>query len=353
MKGFLEKENLLPRVICVILACCLWLYVMGEQNPIVERSFVVNLEQHNLAAGMMVFNAPGKVNVRVRAARGVLGEVDAHNVKAYINLENMKVGQHTVTVNANFPQGEVVEISPKVANIFLDVTKEKLVPVTPRIVGIPAQDLTLGKRSVTPSEVKIKGPAHRVDTVDKVIAPLDVTERKDDFSAQVNAVAVSSDGVEMPDIVIEPALVSVEAKMVKQMVTVDVPIQAKTTGSLASNLQLVATETVPKTVQVTASPSLLEHNQVFSTLPIDISKMTGSNVVQIPLSLPAGVISDVRYVEVRFSIVPKTTQGGETKPEGSSPGGTSGGGNEGGSGGTNGGSGSGGGSGNGAAANPG
>lgn len=330
MKGFVAKENLLPRIICVILACCLWLYVMGEQNPIVERSFVVNLEQHNLAAGMMVFNAPAKVNVKVRAARGVLGEVDSHNVKAYINLENMKVGQHTVTILANFPQGEVVEISPKVANVFLDVTKEKLVPVTPRIVGIPAQDLTLGKRSVTPSEVKIKGPAHRVDAVDKVIAPLDVTERKDDFSAQVNAIAVSSDGVEMPDIVIEPALVSVEAKMVKQMVTVDVPIHAKTSGSLPGNLQLIATETMPKTVQVTASPSLLEHNQVFNTLPIDISKMTGSNAVQVPLSLPAGVISDVRYVEVRFSIVPKSTSGGEGKNEGGnsngSPGGSSGGG---------------------------
>ena len=33
-----RKENLFARIICLLVACGLWVYVMTDQNPIVERS---------------------------------------------------------------------------------------------------------------------------------------------------------------------------------------------------------------------------------------------------------------------------------------------------------------------------
>ena len=37
MKQFFERENLIPRIVTLIVACGLWLYVMSEQNPVIER----------------------------------------------------------------------------------------------------------------------------------------------------------------------------------------------------------------------------------------------------------------------------------------------------------------------------
>ena len=41
MKQFFERENLIPRIVTLFVACGLWLYVMSEQNPVIERDFVV------------------------------------------------------------------------------------------------------------------------------------------------------------------------------------------------------------------------------------------------------------------------------------------------------------------------
>ena len=64
-----RKENILARIICLLIACAMWVYVMTDQNPIVERSVEVHLQQNNLPNNMMVFNAPEKILVRVRGSR--------------------------------------------------------------------------------------------------------------------------------------------------------------------------------------------------------------------------------------------------------------------------------------------
>jgi YbbR domain-containing protein len=302
MKSYFEDNNWLPRIICVVLACCLWIYVMNEQNPVTERTFVVNLETRGLQSGMMVFNAPSKVNVKVRSNRAILGDLNPEAISAYLNLENMKVGQHAVTVACDFPKGEVLEISPKVVNLYIDTGKEKSFKVTTRVVGIPNSDLTVGRRVVTPTEVRVKGAAHRVDTVEGVIAPLDITERKDDFTAHVNLVAVGADGIEMPDLTIEPAVAAVEAKMVHQLITTDLSVNANLTGSLPSNLKLAKVEIVPSQIKVTAAPSLLEKINALSTAPIDLSKVNTNVNVKVPLELQEGMVVDVPAVEVRLTL---------------------------------------------------
>lgn len=53
MGNFFDRENMLARVIAFLIACALWMYVMNEQNPLVERNYVVNLELRNVPEGMI------------------------------------------------------------------------------------------------------------------------------------------------------------------------------------------------------------------------------------------------------------------------------------------------------------
>ena len=43
-----NRDKWFARFMCVLIACCLWLYVMSEQNPIVEKEFAVPLASRNL-----------------------------------------------------------------------------------------------------------------------------------------------------------------------------------------------------------------------------------------------------------------------------------------------------------------
>ena len=46
-EDLIRKENLLARIICLLVACGLWVYVMTDQNPIVARKVEVRQQQLN------------------------------------------------------------------------------------------------------------------------------------------------------------------------------------------------------------------------------------------------------------------------------------------------------------------
>ena len=302
MKKVRDSNNLITRVACVVLAFCLWLYVMGEQNPIVERNYVVGLEQRNLANNMLVFNAPERVTVKVRGNRLMLSDLNPSNIRASINMDGLKAGQHTLGIVATFPNGEVVDVSPRTVHLYLDTEKEKTLPVEARVVGIPAQDLTLGRREVTPRYAKVTGPSHRIDAVTKIVAPVDVTDRAQDFTAHVNLVAMDASNVEMTEVTVEPALAAVEAKVVKQMVSMDMPVQANLTGTLKPGLHLSSVVVSPATLKVTGPASVLERQGRMETEPIDLGTVQQSVTQQMALKVPDEVLAEHRVVEVRLTV---------------------------------------------------
>ena len=181
-----RKENIFARIICLLIACAMWVYVMTDQNPIVERSVEVHLQQNNLPNNMMVFNAPEKILVRVRGSRTqVMADNLDKQISASINLKNITEGQQSLPITVTYAGGEVVTVTPKEVSIYVDTVSEKKVPVTTRIVGAVSSDMTIGTSVITPPEVTLRGATHRIDKVNKVVAPIDVTDHTGSFEADV------------------------------------------------------------------------------------------------------------------------------------------------------------------------
>ena len=195
-----ERDIWIARIACVVLACCLWQYVMSEQNPIMERDFIVGLSQRNLTEGMLVLN-------------------------------KLTVGTHTVVVSASFAKGEVVEVSPRTVSLFIDVSKEKIVPAVVKTLGKPATDVAVAKQVLIPSEVKIRGAATRLDVVDKIVVPVDVGGRSEDFATASKALVVGKDGLDMQDITVEPSQITVRTTMTHQVKTAELPVKATYSGA--------------------------------------------------------------------------------------------------------------------------
>ncbi len=302
IQRFIRKENLIARIMSLVIACGLWVYVTTDQNPIVERNIEVRLQQANLPENMMVFNAPEKVVVRVRGTRTNLGDGIENQIDASINLKAVTEGQQTLPVTVSVTNAEVVNVSPREVSIYVDTVSEKSVPVITRIVGAVSADMTIGSSTITPSEVTIRGATHRIDKVNKVVAPIDVTDHTGNFSTESDLVAVSDDGYDIPNMKIVPERVMVQATMVSQMLTTDIPVKLVMTGDLPQGVTVSKTEVIPETVSITASPSLLKELKEIQTKPLDISKVDGSMVLAAELDIPDKVIPHARSVQVRISV---------------------------------------------------
>lgn len=298
----MKKENILARIISILIACGLWIYVMTDQNPIIERSVEVELKQANLPENMVVFNAPDRITVKVRGSRSLITDDSEKLISASIDLKNVTEGQQELPVKVSFSHGDIISVSPEEVSVYVDTVSEKTVAVHPRVVGVFSDDLTLGSSKITPSEVTVRGATHRLKNINKVVAPVDVTDQKDNFQTVSDLVAVNDNGYDIPNMKIMPASVTVEATMVRQMITVDVPVKVIMKGNLPDGVNVSKVEVVPKQVRITAPPSVLKDLTEVKTKPVDVSLLTGSITMAAELDLPEKVIPETSSVQVIFSV---------------------------------------------------
>ena len=301
-EDLIRKENLPARIICLLVACGLWVYVMTDQNPIMERNVEVRLQQMNLPNHMMAFNVPDKVVVKVRGTRTKVSDNLENKIVATLNMKTATEGQQTIPVKVSFPNGDVVQVIPSEASVYVDTVSEKKVPVVTRIVGAISNDMTIGHSTITPPQVTLRGATHRIDKVNKVVAPIDVTDHQGDFQSESELVAVSDDGYDIPNMKIIPERVMVQATMVSQMLSVDIPVKLVMSGELPKGIIVTKSEVLPDKVRITAPPSMLKELKAINTKPVDVSKLEGSMVVAAELDLPEKVIPELRTVQIRLSV---------------------------------------------------
>ena len=301
-EDLIRKENLPARIICLLVACGLWVYVMTDQNPIMERNVEVRLQQMNLPNHMMAFNVPDKVVVKVRGTRTKVSDNLENKIVATLNMKTATEGQQTIPVKVSFANGDVVQVIPSEVSVYVDTVSEKKVPVVTRIVGAISNDMTIGHSVITPAQVTLRGATHRIDKVNKVVAPIDVTDHQGDFQTESELVAVSEDGYDIPNMKIIPERVMVQATMVSQMLSVDIPVKLVMSGELPKGIIVTKSEVLPDKVRITAPPSMLKELKANNTKPVDVSKLEGSMVVAAELDLPEKVIPELRTVQIRLSV---------------------------------------------------
>ena len=85
MNYFLGR-NLLPKLLAVLVALIVWIFVMNEQNPPVEGTFQVALSSRNLTEKMVVMETPETVRVKVRGLRNAIAGAAGRNFKATVDL---------------------------------------------------------------------------------------------------------------------------------------------------------------------------------------------------------------------------------------------------------------------------
>ena len=303
-----NRDKWFARFMCILIACCLWLYVMSEQNPIVEKEYAIPLVSRNLTEGMIVFNVPEKVSVRVRGTRTALANMPLSDIFAFVNLSKLSVGTHTVLVNARFARGDVVQVTPPAVNLFIDVKKDKIVPVTAEIIGSPNKDFAVDSHLLTPSEVKVEGAATRLEALDKIFVPVDVGGRSEEFTVTQKPLAVAKDGMDMQDVTIDPAEIIVRTKMKKIIQTVTIPVKVSYKGELAGGLKLTSATVNPFKVTVSGPPSVTDNLKELNLEPVDLGKITENATVPVKLILPDGVTAARQTVDVDLTVEGSTEE---------------------------------------------
>ena len=145
---FAKHEWWLPKIFCLIAACALWVYVMNEQNPMVENTYTVPVEVRNLDRSLVATNVPLKVKAKIRMPRSDMVYMRSDNIKAYVDLSGLTDGDFPNTkIHISVPGDEsVISVTPEYFDLNIDTYAVKTLPAVIEVFGTPDANFSVESR---------------------------------------------------------------------------------------------------------------------------------------------------------------------------------------------------------------
>lgn len=182
----LLTENWTLKIISLIFALLLWMFIMGERR--LEVGYRVPLELQNIPKSLMVANeVPSMVDVRVSGPRTLQMKVSPNDISIIVDLTDLQPGLTTfkrLEERLNLPSGlRVTRLSPSFIDLKLERVKQKLVPIKIAFTGEPLAGFEVSDSKVVPDEVLIEGAETELKSVSEVTTEkVDLTGVNEGFS---------------------------------------------------------------------------------------------------------------------------------------------------------------------------
>ena len=305
----LIQRNLPAKIIALVVAVVLWLFVMNEQNPQIEGSFTVAVDLVNAPEGYKITQAEKNVKLKVRGARSVFVSAEPEGFKAYADLTGLESGEHKVKVNAVLPQGfEMVDAQPESVSVRLDKIVRRSVRIDLIVTGAAASGYTVGKLSQTANTTVIEGPELRVAEVDRVIGYVGLSGNREDFTLQVPLTPINSDGKAVEDVELLARTVEVSVQLARGLTRKIVSVRPVLDETLPEGFSLGEVQVEPTKIEIAGDAGVISKLTSISTEKIVISDMKGSGKKVAHLAIPEGVAIPNREVTVTVELKPKAQE---------------------------------------------
>jgi YbbR domain-containing protein len=287
------KNNVVYKLLALLLAVLLWFYVTNQQNPIKDLAFSVPIEIKKIPDKLVVAEQTSSVTVRVSGRKQSLDKFSSKDIHAYLNLQYAKTGANKINVEVVVPKEiQVVGVSPPVGDVNLTKIFSKQVFVQLKIANQPPEGFNILAKSVTPDAVLVSGPQNILYRLSKAEIEVDLTNQKTNFVGTLPVRLYDEKGIDVSDwLKVKPdvsqAFVAISPSMPRKQVTIK-PIY---TGKLLGGSKIVRTVIEPAMVTVTGSETALNGFYVAETEAIDLRDQKATFTADVSLNLPQGVLA--------------------------------------------------------------
>lgn len=280
----------LPKLLCLVAACALWVYVMNEQNPQVENTYTVPVETRNLDRSLVATNVPSTVKVKVRMARSDMIYMRSDNIKAYVDLSDMTDGDYPNTpILVSVPGDEsVVSVSPKTFDLNIDTYAVKTLPANVQIFGTPETNFSVESNKATPDTITIAGSSTMVAKADRAVVSVNIAGKEKSFAEFDSVNILDADGNTVTGLDIMPSQVKVTVKMKEETKLGNLPIKIETKGEPAKGYKVGKITVTPPVATLTAPISFFAANRTLDLDPIDVTGASSDIHQVVNVNVPSG-----------------------------------------------------------------
>lgn len=297
-------KNIFYKILSLLLAILLYFYVLGERNPILERTWTVNIETRYLASGIYITNTLPKIEIKFRGPKQIILGVTSPQIKAYIDLKGKKQGTHILKIKVVAPQEvELITLSPEKVKVDLDIMVRKEFTIEINKIGTLPPEHLLDKAEISPSTCKVEGYENVVRRIRHIIATVDVSTLTSDLKKEVYLRAIDAEGVIISEVELKPPTVWVWLK-ISPLFKKEVMVEVYLTGKPATGYKIEKIEIDPNIVLAKGPKNKIDSLFVARTVPVNVEGLTQNLEISVALfSLYESVTFDRKQVDVKIKIV--------------------------------------------------
>ncbi|MBQ6006620.1 MAG: hypothetical protein IJL14_10290 [Selenomonadaceae bacterium] len=300
----LFSRNFLKKLIALIAAFCMWVFVMADQDPEIEGSYTVPVTISNAPYEFIALYDDKTVTVDARAPRSNFIKYDANAFRVYANLEGLAEGEHQISPQVIMPQGfELVETQPSIIKVKLDPMQEQQMPIELVTAGAVAQDAAVKDIQKSMEFVTVVGPKSFVEQAAKVVGTLNLNGNTSSFEQQIPMKAIDAKGNVVSRVRVVPSVITVAIDIESGVKRRIVPIVPELSAVDGWELTKITVE--PAQMEITGSEPVINSIVTLRTVPFTVQ--TGQRVFKATLRLevPDGVTVKSNEVTVSAEVVRK------------------------------------------------
>jgi YbbR domain-containing protein len=209
------RRNFGLKALAVFLAILGWAYFRFASNPMFTARFdqqiSVPITAVNLPTGYIA-RFPDKAAVVTIVPERGQPPVRSDEIKAVLDLSNRTAGVYNVPVQlVDATNVAVQSLSPASVTLTVEKIDQKTFPVA-MYYGMQG-NVVVSHFTVTPASVTVRGPDSELSQVATVRINMPLNSSGASFDEMIRPVAINSNGDEIPDVVVAPNLVRVQAKL--------------------------------------------------------------------------------------------------------------------------------------------
>lgn len=297
-------HNLTVKMVALVAAAVLWVFVMNDQNPPTESGFSVPVVMLNPPAEARVTQSAEDVRIKLRAPRSVLADTNANEIKAFVDLAGLEAGTHPLHVQTVIPQGvELVSVAPETVTFTIDPIIQRRMPIRLVRSGVAPKGMTVAGIEPDTRMVTVVGPQSAVGVVSEVVGTVAVpSTATDDADVDVSLSPVDEDGDDIEMVRVVPKEITAHVSFARSLSRKVVDVKPAIEGAVPSGYALSDIRVEPSRVELAGVSSALDAVATLSTEPIPVAGLTETTERTVSLALPLGVTVTNKMVTVRLVI---------------------------------------------------
>ena len=234
------KNNTKIKLISLLSALVLWLYVMTVEDPVETRTFSdIPVTITNMSVleerGLTIYPKEELLaDISIRANLSSLRPINRDNIYIYGRLDDPKEGKNVVYLQANLPERvNKYDIKPNVITLDLEKVVNEKRSISVDVEGEPK--INIDNIETNKKTVDVSGPRTLVNKVTSIKATLDASDKYKDFSTKLKLVPVDANGDEVKGVKLDDNFVVATVKFLQEKV---VPVKLVFDDSVSNQSNL-------------------------------------------------------------------------------------------------------------------